>query len=110
MTEFGLEEHVLRRIRAALENYPAVERAVIFGSRATGHYKSYSDIDIAVFAPEIDYRDFAMLAFELEELPIIFKIDVVHFDKLSNAALKEKIELEGKTVVEREPLNRLGLK
>lgn len=43
--EFGLEAPLLNWIIDTFKQYPKVERAVIYGSRATGDYKNYSDID-----------------------------------------------------------------
>jgi proline iminopeptidase len=84
MTPFGLDERVLDLITAALREHPGVQRAVIFGSRATGSFKPHSDIDIGVYAPAMDVAEFARLSFEIRELPIVFTMDVLHVDKLDN--------------------------
>jgi len=45
---FGLDEADLDAIQAVFRNCVAVEEAVLFGSRAKGCHKPYSDIDIAL--------------------------------------------------------------
>lgn len=100
MTKFGLDQDILDKILAVLTGYPAIERAVIYGSRAAGTFKNYSDIDLAVSAPAMSEKEFARLRFELDELPIVFKIDVVHIDRLENENLRQKIAREEKTLLE----------
>ena len=96
MTEFGIEEAILDDVRQVLAEYSNAEKAVIFGSRATGEFSNASDIDIAVFAPFMDEEVFAQLWFDLDNLPIVFKMDIIHFDTLANETMKEKILQEGK--------------
>lgn len=96
--EFGLAPFILDKFRTVFERYPLVQQAVIYGSRARGDYKSSSDIDLAVYAPEMNREQFGLLRFELDELPIVFTMDIVHMESLQNLALKEKIEREGKQV------------
>lgn len=96
MIEFGLEPFILEDLRSVLKEYPKVESAAIFGSRATGEYRYNSDIDIAVFAPSMDKDEFARLWFDLDDLPIVFGMDIVHFDLVNNPVLKEKIVRDGK--------------
>jgi proline iminopeptidase len=96
MTSFGLEQHILDKIVGVLSQHPRVDRAVIYGSRATGTFKPHSDIDIAVLAPTMDEGEFLRLRFELVELPIVFKLDVLHLDPLRNEALREQIATLGR--------------
>lgn len=59
-------------------------RAWVFGSRATGHARPFSDLDILIDAPHaLDWRDRADLAdaFEASDLP--FRVDVVEASRLA---------------------------
>ncbi len=91
----GLSVSLLEQLRDVFGRYPEVHQVVIYGSRANGSYKPGSDIDLAVFADDISSIRFAYLWGELEELPLIFTLDVVHWDTLSNARLKQRIVDEG---------------
>lgn len=97
----GLSPPLLARIRAVLGRYPEVQRAVIYGSRAKGSFSPGSDIDLAVFAPQMSPTRFAALWSELEGLPLVFTLDVVHWDTLGNAGLKQRIVDEGIELVPR---------
>jgi len=98
---FGLSSSVLEQLRTRLARHPKVERAMIFGSRAQGTARPGSDIDIAIVAPDLSSREFARLWTELDELPIAFKMDIVHFDRLTDEHLKAQIVRHGKTIYSR---------
>jgi predicted nucleotidyltransferase len=44
--QFGLNEKTILAIHNVLNNYSAIQKAIIYGSRAKGNYKIGSDIDI----------------------------------------------------------------
>jgi proline iminopeptidase len=93
---FGLAERHYRAIVHVFRRYPNIERVLIFGSRAKGTDKPYSDIDLAVFAPSMDDREFSRLWNELDALELVFKLDVLHWDKLGQQKLKDSIMTHGK--------------
>ena len=96
MQRFGLDANIIQAIKDIVAKYPQVENAVMFGSRASGQFKDHSDIDLAVFAPQLSDTEFSLLWEAITNLPIIFKMDILHFDRLTNQVLKEKILREGK--------------
>jgi len=69
---------------------------LIFGSRAKGTGKPWSDFDLAVIGPELSGTDFTRLWDELDALPLVFKLDVLHYDRLAPGALKTSIEQQGR--------------
>lgn len=94
MMQFGLDPHIVDLIRSVVARYDAVTRVAVFGSRARGDYRASSDIDLAVFGHSLTDLDFAKLKFDLDALPIIFKMDIVHVDKLAERGLRDKISGE----------------
>jgi uncharacterized protein len=94
---FGLAKRHYQEMIRIFSKYPHVERALIFGSRAKGSEKPYSDIDLAVVAPEMDQGEFSRLLEDLESLDLVFKLDVVHLDQLNQPKLRESIMTHGKT-------------
>jgi proline iminopeptidase len=96
--QFGIDAQWLDGIRAVFRAYPPVEKAWIYGSRARGDFRPESDIDIAVDAPGLDSTGFSRLWNDLDDLPHIFKTDVVHLDTLSDGSLKDSIRTEGVAV------------
>lgn len=79
---------------------PAVERVILFGSRARGDHGQRSDIDLAVEAPGATLADRARMAELVEDAPALVGIDLVRLDE-ADAALRRSIELEGIVLHER---------
>jgi uncharacterized protein len=93
---FGLADRHYRDIVRVFNGHPSIERVLVFGSRAKGIEKPYSDIDLAVVAPGMDDREFSRLLNELDSLGLVFKLDVLHWDKLARAQLRDSILAHGK--------------
>jgi len=97
--KYGISEKSYGLILEALQNIPELDKAVIFGSRAMGNYKSGSDIDIAVYGKELTFSLVTQLHGKLNErLPIPYYIDIVHVDILKNQELLAHICQEGKVL------------
>ncbi|OIJ17606.1 nucleotidyltransferase [Anaerobacillus alkalilacustris] len=71
---------------------PCIKKVVLFGSRAYGDNKERSDIDLAVFAPEISQREWAKFIELIDEsLETLLKIDLVLWETAPEK-LKEEIK------------------
>lgn len=92
---FGLAERHYAEFVRIFRRYPQIEQVLIFGSRAKGTDKPWSDFDLAVVAPMMSAGEFSKLWNEIDELPLVFKFDLLHWDRLASDRLKEKIEEEG---------------
>ena len=96
MDKFGLKEGIIDSIVNIIKQYKEIERASIFGSRARGDYKPTSDIDIVLYGDLLTNTINTKVFFEIEELYIPFKIDLINFNTLSEKnKLKQNIEKEG---------------
>lgn len=96
MAEFGLPETTVNTIRRILAEVPAVEKAVIYGSRAKGNYRPGSDIDLSLFGAALDLEILGEIAARLDESPIPYQVDLSIFDRIDHAGLREHIERVGK--------------
>lgn len=94
----GLSFDILSALQSVFRRYPKVARVFLFGSRATGFAKPGSDVDLAVLAPTMSQREFAQLWDELEDVPLVFSLDVLHWDDLAEGTLKTKILEEGQVL------------
>jgi len=95
LNQVALRGKDLETLRAAFRRFPVVQEVRVFGSRATGHAKRASDIDLAIFAPNASAREWFDLCEALEDAPIIYELDLVRPDQTASDRLKEKIEREG---------------
>ena len=69
----------LEIVRSILTKYlPSTAKVWVFGSRATGKAKPYSDLDLALdFGRPITLHEFALLNTEFENSLLPYKVDVV---------------------------------
>lgn len=94
--KFGLKKRDLTHIIETLSQYPEINEAILFGSRAIGNFKKGSDIDIAIKGENISHRIIADLTNSLEEtLPIPFFFDIIHFNTIGSNQLLEHINRVG---------------
>jgi len=100
---FGLSERIRADFSGVFARHPDIGRVLIFGSRAKGCAKPGSDIDLAVIAPRMADPEFAQLWNEIDDLPLVFKVDLLHWDRRANQALKDKIPREGCLFYARSP-------
>jgi len=55
--KLGISQSLLEQIIAVISSCASVERAVVFGSRATGNFKKNSDIDLAIYSAGISQTE-----------------------------------------------------
>ena len=91
----GLEDAHRAAIVDVLAANERVERAVLFGSRATETFTDGSDVDIALFGEELTIADRARLAEAMEELTVPHRVDVLLYDGIDNETLRKHIRRDG---------------
>ncbi|MPL80330.1 hypothetical protein SDC9_26229 [bioreactor metagenome] len=99
MVNVNLDKRLVESIQNIGQKY-AVERIILFGSRARGDNKGLSDIDLVIFPlPEFDKR--GSLLSEFDDLRTLLKLDILFHDKHMDSRLLENIKKEGVTLYER---------
>ncbi|WP_298551027.1 nucleotidyltransferase domain-containing protein [uncultured Parabacteroides sp.] len=78
--------------------YPHVEEAVVFGSRAKGNYKPGSDIDFAIKGSNLTREDLCSLAGAFEASLLPFFVDLLSYSSITNPDLKAHIDRVGVTI------------
>ena len=100
MADFGLKTDELTAISNVFSNNPSILRAVIFGSRAKGGYNPYSDVDIALYG-DLNLLEVEDVICNLDELPFVYQFDVLAYESLKNAALRQHIDRVGVVIYEK---------
>ena len=95
MKPLALRDKDLAVLCGAFRRFPVVREVRVFGSRATGHARRASDLDLSISAPDATPTEWADLCDALENAPLIYEIDVVRPEQATSERLKEKIEREG---------------
>lgn len=86
MTDFGLEKSELDFILKLLrENLPSETRYYIFGSRAKGNYKKFSDVDIAILSDDskLDGLLLNELVNKFAESLFPYEVDIIDLNAVS---------------------------
>ncbi len=91
--KFGLPEKTYNAIKKVIENN-AKYKFKLFGSRARGTFKKNSDIDLAIF-DNVNRKDEYKIRNEIDELDIIYKVDLVFINSNTKIELLKSIEKEG---------------
>ena len=98
----GLSASVIQKIRAVLNLYPQVEKAVLYGSRAKGSYKNGSDIDLTLCGgADLTLSVRHRIATELDDLLLPHTIDLSIFRDIGDPDLIDHIQRVGMTFYER---------
>lgn len=92
---YQLEPHVANTLKEFFNQFNFIDKVVIFGSRAKHTANPKSDIDLCIYSLEMTDIQFSKLKSEIDELPILYKLDVVHFEKV-NKELQDNVERDGK--------------
>jgi len=96
MADFGLPAAAIAALRGVLSQYPQIERAVVYGSRAKGNYRSGSDIDLTLNGPELTFTDLMRIETALDDLMLPWKIDLSLLSHIDNPDLLDHIARVGK--------------
>jgi predicted nucleotidyltransferase len=100
--KFGLKDADIDYIIDSIKKFNEIEKAVIFGSRAKGNYKTGSDVDIAIYGDNITFDTIASLHWILEEEgPLPYFFDVIDYTHLGHKGLKEHIDRVGEVIFEK---------
>ncbi|NLC71111.1 MAG: nucleotidyltransferase domain-containing protein [Desulfuromonadaceae bacterium] len=101
----GLPDAAVLGIRAVLARFPAVEKAVLYGSRAKGNFQPGSDIDLALMGDGLTVAELGLIADELDELLLPYMIDLTLFHLIDNPELLGHIERVGQVFYEKREEN-----
>ncbi|MDD5214300.1 MAG: restriction endonuclease subunit S [Methylococcales bacterium] len=101
----GLSEKTVNKIFSVFERFPEVEKAVLYGSRAKGNFKTGSDIDLTLYGEKLSARLLGDIAEALDDLLLPYTIDLSIFDDLNHAKLREHIERVGVVFYEKKNQN-----
>ncbi len=91
----GLSASTVERIVRVLAHFPEIEKAVLYGSRAKGNYRTGSDIDLTLFGDQLNHTVLGRLDNELDDLLLPYKIDLSLFADLTHPELIDHIRRVG---------------
>lgn len=99
--QFGLRIGELEQIIDIIASNDKVLKAVIYGSRAKGNFKPWSDIDLFIDGENLDLSDTYLLDDKFYDLDIPQKVDISLKKYINNSALLDHIERVGKIIYQK---------
>jgi predicted nucleotidyltransferase len=93
--KYGLTETTVENICAVFARFPEIEKAILYGSRAKGNFKTGSDIDLTLCGEALTSDLRSTIASALDDLLLPYTIDLSVFNELNHAKLREHIERVG---------------
>jgi len=101
MNQFGLKPEVITQINQIFAEYPEINKAILYGSRAKGNYKNGSDIDLTLISDRLNHRQLLQIQNQIDDLLLPHSIDLSILSNIDNLHLIEHIHRVGITFYER---------
>jgi predicted nucleotidyltransferase len=99
---YGLSDLQYEKIAKVFASIGEVDQVILYGSRAKGTQKPYSDIDITLLGENLNFSLLQKIEIELDDLLLPYKFDVSLYDSLENNDLIDHIKKVGKTIYKKE--------
>ncbi|MED1418980.1 nucleotidyltransferase domain-containing protein [Bacillus smithii] len=96
----GISQRFMDDLLAYCLSNPVIQKVVLFGSRARGDYRKTSDIDLAIYTNNATHSQQNLIEYQIQEMPILLKIDILFMDRVSEEKLIANIEKDGMVVYE----------
>ena len=97
---FGLSDTVVKELQDVFRRHANIEKVLIFGSRSKGNYHEGSDIDLAVVGTGIDYGLLLDLLCEIDELELLYAVDLLDYQKKIGTPIGDHIDRVGQVFYE----------
>lgn len=102
MLQYGLKETERRMLQDMFAANRHIEQVVLFGSRAMGNHKPFSDVDITLLGKELSHGDLIRLYTDVDESSLPYKFDISLFSKIKDKELIDHINHRGIVIYKRE--------
>ena len=94
----GLTNLELNKLNNLFSKYSNIEKVVLYGSRAKGNFKTFSDVDITLLGCSFTRNQLNKLSTEIDDLLLPYQFDISIFQSLINPDLIEHIQRVGITI------------
>lgn len=92
---YGLSDKTIFSLKSVFSKYPEIKKVLLYGSRAKGSFKSGSDIDLTLVAPDLTLTKLLHIQNQIEDLMLAHKVDLSLFHKIENQDLLDHIQRVG---------------
>lgn len=98
--KYGLKEDNIKDITNIFLKHSKVKKAILYGSRAKGNFRTGSDIDVTLVGENLNLKELNKISLDLDELYLPYSFDISIFEKIQNKELIEHINRVGIIIYE----------
>lgn len=92
---YGLKDIHIKKLQSVFAKYKAIDKAILYGSRAKGNYRIGSDIDLSLVGLSLDFETLLSIENEIDDLLLPYKIDLSLLHTIDNIDLIDHINRVG---------------
>lgn len=93
--KFGLKKEILEKINNIFAEYPQIEEAILYGSRAKGNFKNGSDIDLALKGNKLTLSLANKISLKIDDLLLPYSFDISIYNQIDNPDVIDHIKRKG---------------
>lgn len=93
--KYGLDDKYFNALISVFPRHPEVESVILYGSRAKGNYKPFSDIDITLKGKNLTRQLLGRIFTEIDDLLLPYFLDISIYNKLTDKGFIEAIDKTG---------------
>ena len=97
-----MTDNELHLLCSLFTRYKEIEQVILYGSRAKGTNKPFSDVDLTLLGIGLTRSHLNRLMADIDESSLPYLFDISIFAKLTNPDLIEQIEKTGVVLYQRE--------
>ncbi len=99
--KYGLDDKYFNKLIGVFPQYPEVESVILYGSRAKGNYKPFSDIDITLKGASLTRQILGDIFAQIDDLLLPYFLDISIYDKLTDKDFIASIDKTGVEIYRR---------
>lgn len=95
---YGLKDIEINRLKQLFAADEHIETVILYGSRAKGTHKPFSDVDITLIGDDLTHQDLVRLSLAIDDLLLPYQFDISILSTIRNEALVSQILSTGITI------------
>lgn len=99
--KYGLVDKYFDKLISVFSRHPEVESVVLYGSRAKGNYKPFSDIGITLKGATLTRQLLGKIFTEIDDLLLPYFLDISIYDNLTDKQFIKAIDETGVEIYRR---------
>lgn len=93
--KYGLADTAWDKLQNLFALHDKIRQVILYGSRAKGNHKPFSDVDIILTGDELTQQDLNQIVLEVDDLLLPYQFDIAIFQNLTNPELIDHIRRRG---------------